>query len=556
MLLALLIVPFVAAGLMMLASGRDVTAALRLSLSLAGVILLGSLYLAVGPDVSLKHAWFSLPSSGAETFFALEWDGLSRWLVVLVTALTPIALLGGRGACGDRLREFAAGIFMIQGCLIGAFLAADLVLFYLFFEAMLIPTAILVALFGDADRRQAIMRFVLYTMAGSALFLVAIWYMVAQIGTSYLPDMIAQRDMLPVESLPWLFVAVCFAFVVKTPLYPFHSWQVPIYGTCPAGIAVLVAGVMAKLGPYGFLRIVLPLFPEHSQQYQWAFIILGLIGVVGGAAMALVQSDLKKILAYSSLSHLGLMIIGVFAFDQAAASGAVLQMIAHGLVAAALFLLVGGLEQRTGSRQIQDFGGIAQQAPLMAVIMVATALAAVALPGTAAFAGEFLLLAGTYNGLSTALSGTQLVIVFILAGSGLILGAGYTLRVIQRVTYGPLGAHKIDDVNRVEGVALGGLLAASLFLGIRPGVVLDHTEGLIPESMIEQVAEIAHHSPDEHQSDNESDEQPQKEDTSTDPHNEHAHMESESVLMTAVVTKDSGSRRSNVNSDFLTVSTH
>lgn len=469
LLSSVVIAPFLAALLVALGSGRDRIAALRLGLVLSGGLAALGGSLALAPASSLQLAWFDLPGTQATLNWSLQADGISAWLVALVLGLGPVAILAASRSCGDRLRLFIAAILAVQGCLVGAFLAADLVLFYIFFEASLLPMLAIIGSFGDpVDRRRATLQFLIYTMAGSALFLVAIWYLVAATGTSSVAELPAAVAGLSAEARLCCFVAFCLAFAVKTPLVPFHGWQAPVYSACPPAGAVLLAGAMAKLGTFGFLRYVLPIFPVESAAWASVFITLGLIGVVGGALIALVQSDLKRLLAFSSLSHLGLIVVGIFSFQTAGLSGAVVQMVAHGLAAAALFVLIGSLEERFGSARLEDFGGLAGRWPALAVLLVLAALAAVALPGTAGFVGEIMLLQGTFMGLTERLGTTSGVLLTLVAGLALIFGAAYVLRLVQRVLYGPATREdsQAADLRRSEWWALAPVIGASLLLGL------------------------------------------------------------------------------------------
>jgi NADH-quinone oxidoreductase subunit M len=259
-----------------------------------------------------------------------------------------------------------------------------------------------------------------------------------------------------------MFIAFALAFAVKVPLVPFHSWQARTYAEAPAGAAVLLAGAMAKIGVYGFLRIVIPMFPGLSAEYADVFVVLGLIGVVGGALVAMAQDDIKRMIAFSSLSHLSLVMVGIFSFHQAALSGVTVQLVAHGLSVAALFLLVGYMEARSSCRGLDDFGGLADRTPIFAVLFVITGLASAALPGTANFIGEFLILFGTYAGLG--------LVVGLLAGLSVILGAVYILRVVQRWLYGKRhpSLDRLAVLSASEAMAVVPLLLASFFFGFYP----------------------------------------------------------------------------------------
>ena len=474
MLYALLIAPILAAVLTAVASGRDGESSFRLGLVLAiGCALLGLPLVTCMPVLDASMPWFTLWGTNATVHVHLASDGLSGWLIQLVTWLTPVAILGSRHLVGDRMREFVTSLLVMEGLMIGALLSRDLVLFYLFFEAMLVPMVVLIAVFGGAERRSASMWFFLYTMLGSVFMLVGIWWLAWKIGSTELARIITDlpglRDSgeLSATGDCWLFAAFALAFAVKVPLVPFHSWQARTYAEAPAGAAVLLAGAMAKIGVYGFLRIVIPMFPGLCVEYADVFVFLGLIGVVGGALVAMAQDDIKRMIAFSSLSHLSLVMVGIFSFHQAASAGVTVQMVAHGLSVAALFLLVGYMEARSSSRGLDDFGGLANRTPIFAVLFVITGLASAALPGTANFVGEFMLLFGTYAGLGFTIA--------FLAGLSVILGAVYILRVVQRWLYGKRhpSLDRLADLNASEAMAVVPLLLASFFFGFYPKPIND-----------------------------------------------------------------------------------
>jgi len=355
------------------------------------------------------------------------------------------------------------------------------VVFYMFFEAMLVPMLVLIALFGGAERRSASLWFFLYTMFGSIFMLVAIWWLAWKTGSTELARIIVDlpglkaSGQLTAAGECWLFAAFALAFAVKVPLVPFHSWQAKTYSETPAGGAVLLAGVMAKIGVYGFLRFVLPMFPGLCAEYAHVFVWLGLIGVVGGALVAMAQDDVKRMIAYSSLSHLSLVMVGIFSFHQAALAGVPVQMVAHGLSVAALFLLVGYLEARSSSRGIDDFGGLADRTPIFAVLFVITALASAALPGTANFIGEFMLLFGSFLGLGFT--------VALIAGLSVILTAVYLLRLVQRWLYGKRhpSLDRLPDLGAGEILAVVPLLLASFFFGFYPKPINDQSVPVVVE---------------------------------------------------------------------------
>lgn len=469
LLYALLAAPILAALLTVFASGKDGESSFRLGLVLSLLIaLLGLPLVTCMPVLDASLPWFTLWGTNATVHLHLASDGLSAWLIQLVTWLTPIAILGSRKLVGDRMRDFAVAVLAMEALMIGALLSRDLVVFYLFFEAMLVPMLVLIAVFGGAERRSASLWFFLYTMFGSIFMLVGIWWLAWKTGSTELARVIADlpglraSGQLSADGELWLFLAFVLAFAVKVPLVPFHSWQAKTYSETPAGGAVLLAGAMAKIGVYGFLRFVLPLFPALSAQYADVFVVLGLIGVVGGALVAMAQDDIKRMIAFSSLSHLSLVMVGIFSFHQAALAGVTVQMVAHGLSVAAMFLLVGFLEARSSSRGLDDFGGLADRTPIFAVLFVITALASAALPGTANFVGEFMLLFGSYLGLGFA--------VAVVAGLSVILGAIYLLRVVQRWLYGKRhpSLDRLPDLGVSEVMAVVPLLLASFAFGFYP----------------------------------------------------------------------------------------
>lgn len=474
LLLALILAPIAAAVVAAFAHGKDADqgagdAVHRLGLFLAFAIAALATPLALGHGGSFDRVWFALPGSDAVIHLKLGTDGVTAWMVQLIAWLTPFAILGGRGVAGGRMREYVAAIFACEAMMLGAVLARDLVLFYVCYEAMLVPMLVLISVFGGPERRQAALWFILMTMLGSAPLLVAIWFIAAKLGTTDLATAIIglRSGAIDADAQTWLFWAFALAFAVKVPLVPLHAWQARTYSEVPGGAAVLLAGAMAKLGIYGFLMFVLPMFPEQSSQHAQLFIILGVIGAVGGAVVALAQDDAKRMLAYSSLSHLGLVVTGIFTFQQAALDGAMVQIVAHGLSVAALFLLVGAIEERTRSPYLDDHGGFATRAPLFSVLFVISALAAAGLPGTANFAGEFLLLLGAWQSAPW---------IAAVAGLSVVLGAAYLLTLVQKWCFGtaPEGRAEVSDLTTREVLAVVPLLAASIWLGFQPGVISSH----------------------------------------------------------------------------------
>lgn len=473
-LLALLAAPLVAATLTFFASDKDGESANRLGILLSLVVAALALPLVCClPDAAVSLPWFTLWGTGATIHLSFASDGLSAWLVQLAAWLTPVALIGARRQVQAHMREFVACLLLCEAFIIGALLARDLVVFYLCYEAMLAPMLVIIALLGGDDRRTTALWFFLYTMAGSVFMLVGIWWLAAVLQTTDLAQVVsglaqpqgevAQRLLTP-AARGWLFLGFVLAFAVKVPLVPVHAWQARTYAETPGAAVVILGGVMSKLGIYGFLRFVLPMFPEQCAQHAGLFTILALVAVVGGALVAIVQDDAKRMLAYSSLSHLGLVMAGVFTFNPVAQQGAAVQMVAHGLAVAALFLLVGAIEARTGRYGLEDFGALAKRAPLFAVLFTIAALASAGLPGTVNFVGEFTLLVGLWQ------ASPWLAAV---AGLSVILGAVYLLILLQKWLYGDErpGSPAVADLAPAEVMAVLPPLIAAIVLGFHPAPV-------------------------------------------------------------------------------------
>jgi NADH-quinone oxidoreductase subunit M len=476
MLYLLIAAPFAAALIAAIAGGKDSDGNFRLGLALSLAIAALGLPLVVPGLVSAQTlapvapAWFTLWGTGAQVHLSLANDGLTGWLVQLVTWLTPIAIMGSRRQIGSRMREFVVCVLAMEALMIGALLARDLVVFYVCYEGMLIPMVVIIALFGGIERRTAALWFFLYTMLASIFMLVAIWYIASKMHSTELREIVdGLAFVISPQAQELLFWGFAIAFAVKVPLPPLHGWQPRTYAETPGAAMVLLAGAMAKLGVYGFLRFVLPIFPAQCAEHAHLFIILGTIATVGGALVAIAQDDAKRMLAYSSLSHLGLVMVGIFTFSPLALNGAAVQMVAHGFSVGALFLLVGYLEARAQAVGIDDFGGLAEKTPVLAVLFVIAALASAGLPGTANFIGEFELLFGTYRGAG--------LVVATLVGIPVILVVVYLLILVQRWFYGAARGHsgqapeQMTDVTPAEGIAVAVLLAASFFFGFYPAPI-------------------------------------------------------------------------------------
>ena len=396
-------------------------------------------------------------------------DGISLFLVLLTTLLTMLAVLASWGFVAERERSYYFWLLLLEtGCL-GVFLALDTVLFYAFWEAMLLPMYFLIGQWGSERRAYAALKFFLYTMAGSALMLVAIIVLYFA-GGSF--NLLALYDgpALPPDLQTWLFLAFALAFAIKVPLFPFHTWLPDAHVQAPVAGSVLLAGVLLKMGAYGFLRFCLPLFPEAAVSFAPLLVVLSLIGIIYGALVALSQRDIKSLVAYSSVSHLGLVVLGIFVFNEQGLMGSVLQMINHGLSTGALFLLVGMLYARRHTRLIAAFGGLWKRMPRFGFFLLIATLSSIGLPGLNGFVGEFTILVG-------AVRANPLYAVF--ATSGIVLGAWYMLTLVRRVMHGPLedpANQELLDLSTREVLVLVPIVILIFAIGIFPGLLLDRME--------------------------------------------------------------------------------
>jgi NADH-quinone oxidoreductase subunit M len=387
-------------------------------------------------------------------------DGLSLWLVILSTFLTPLALLGSWASIATRVREFVVFMLLLEAGMIGVFVAQDLFLFYVFWEAMLIPMYFLIGIWGHDRRIYAAVKFFLYTFAGSVLMLVAFLFLYTRAGlnTFSIPELVAA----PVEPAlqVWLFLACALAFAIKVPMFPFHTWLPDAHVEAPTAGSVILAGVLLKMGGYGFLRIAIPLFPNAAMQFAPLIGLLAVIGIVYGALVSLVQPDLKKLVAYSSVSHLGFVMLGIAAFTTTGLVGSVYQMLNHGISTGALFFLVGFLYDRRHTRLISEFGGLRAIMPWYFAVFLLVSLSSIAVPGFNGFVGEFLILMGSWP------FSPWMVVV---ASLGVILAAGYVLWMVKRVFYGETTNPKnqgLADLTAREALVLVPLVVLALFMGV------------------------------------------------------------------------------------------
>ncbi len=392
--------------------------------------------------------------------WALGIDGFALLLIELSLFLMPICILASWKAIQERVPEYMALFLLTEVLMIGTFAAQDLLLFYIFFEGGLIPMYLIIGVWGGANRIYASYKFFLYTLLGSVLMLIAMLYMIVTSGTSSIPELMAYN--FPVGVQTWLWLAFFASFAVKMPMWPVHTWLPDAHVQAPTAGSVILAGVLLKLGGYGFLRFSLPMFPEASAQLTWLVFTLSAIAVIYTSLVALVQSDMKKLIAYSSVAHMAIVTIGLFAFNQQGIEGAMIVMLSHGLVSGALFLCVGVIYDRLHTREIDRYGGLAQNMPRYATLFLLFTMASIGLPGTSGFVGEFLSLAGTYQ-ISTWAA--------LLCTTGIILGAAYMLYLYRRIAFGPLTKDDVKampDLSIREIALLAPIAAVTLWMGVYP----------------------------------------------------------------------------------------
>ncbi len=459
-------------GLALFALGRDDQAAsVRWMALLAAVAsFLVTLPLVSGFDTGTAAMQFQENVKWIARFnvrYHLGVDGLSLWFVPLTAFITVIVVISAWEVIQQRVNQYMGAFLILSGLMIGVFCALDGLLFYVFFEATLIPMYIIIGVWGGPNRVYAAFKFFLYTLAGSLLMLIALIYLYYKSGGSF--DILTWHKMpLPAGAQSWLFLAFLLAFAVKVPMWPVHTWLPDAHVEAPTGGSVVLAAIMLKLGAYGFLRFSLPITPDASHQWAWLIVTLSLIAVLYIGLVALVQQDMKKLVAYSSIAHMGFVTLGFFIFDAAgkgnelAVSGGIMQMISHGFISGAMFLCIGVLYDRVHSREIAAYGGVVNTMPKFAAFAVLFAMANCGLPGTSGFVGEWMVILGVtkVNFWLAALAATTLV-----------FGAAYTLWMVKRVYFGAIANDNVKgltDINPREFVMLGLLAIAVLWMGLYP----------------------------------------------------------------------------------------
>ena len=457
--------PILAGGLL-LAFGRDDRAgAVRWAALIASIVsFVVTIPLLTGFDNGTaalqfveRHHWIDR----FNVFYQLGVDGLSVWFVLLTAFITVIVVVAAWKVINERVNQYMGAFLILSGLLVGVFAASDGLLFYVFFEATLIPMYLIIGIWGGPRRVYAAFKFFLYTLAGSLLMLVALIYLYYKSGGSF--DIAAwHRLPLSMEAQVLLFFAFFFAFAVKVPMWPVHTWLPDAHVEAPTGGSVVLAAIMLKLGAYGFIRFSLPIAPDASHKWAWLMIALSLIAVVYIGLVALVQTDMKKLVAYSSIAHMGFVTLGFFIFSELGLSGGIVQMVSHGFVSGAMFLCIGVLYDRVHSRDIAAYGGVANTMPRFAAFAVLFAMANVGLPGTAGFVGEWMVILGAVK-FNFWIAG--------LAATTMIWGAGYTLWMVKRVYFGEVAndhVRTLADLDAREFAMLGVLAVAVLAMGLYP----------------------------------------------------------------------------------------
>ena len=475
----------IAFGVLLLALGREENAGTVRWIALAGALLsfLVTIPLITGFDAGTAAMQFQENLAWIERFnvrYHLGVDGISVWFVLLTAFITIIVVIAGWEVITERAHQYLGAFLILSGLMVGVFSAADGLLFYVFFEATLIPMYIIIGIWGGPRRVYAAFKFFLYTLLGSLLMLIALIYLYAKSGGSF-DIQTWHRLPLPLNAQALLFFAFFAAFSVKVPMWPVHTWLPDAHVEAPTGGSVVLAAIMLKLGAYGFLRFSMPIAPDASREYAWVIIALSLIAVVYIGLVAMVQTDMKKLVAYSSIAHMGFVTLGFFIFNELGISGGLVQMISHGFVSGAMFLSIGVLYDRVHSREIASYGGVVNTMPKFAAFALLFSMANCGLPGTAGFIGEWMVILGAvqYN-----------FWIGALAATALIFGAAYTLWMYKRVYFGDIGndhVRELTDLNAREFLMMAVLAVAVLAMGLYPKPFTDvmHTS---VDALIKHVA--------------------------------------------------------------------
>ena len=424
-------------------------------------------------------------------------DGISLWLVILTTFIMPIAMLSTWTAVEEKVKEYMICLLLLETGMLGAFISLDLFLFYIFWEVMLIPMYFIIGIWGGKNKIYAAVKFFIFTMVGSLLMLVALIFLYFKGTAAGITDfsLLHFFDLrLDLATQVWLFLAFALAFAIKVPMFPFHTWLPDAHTEAPTAGSVILAAILLKMGTYGYVRFAIPLFPDAAHKFAPLVATLSVIGIIYAALVAMVQEDVKKLVAYSSVAHLGFVMLGVFAFNVNGITGGMLQMLNHGVSTGALFLIVGFIYERRHTRLITDFGGLSKQMPIFATVFMIVTLSSIGLPGTNGFVGEFLVLIGAFE--------SELRWWTIVASSGVILSAVYMLWMFQRVMFGELDNPKnqvLKDLNAREITIMVPLIALIFIMGVYPNPFIEKMEPAIkklvsqarPASMAAQLPEAS-----------------------------------------------------------------
>ncbi|MGI9215726.1 MAG: NADH-quinone oxidoreductase subunit M [Hydrogenophaga sp.] len=478
-LLSLAIWMPIAFGVVLLALGRDEHAGAVRWIALVGAIVSLAVTVPLYAQFELGTAamQFVEKSLWIERFnihYHLGVDGISLWLVLLTAFITVIVVIAGWEVITERVNQYMGAFLILSGLMIGVFTSLDAMLFYVFFEATLIPMYLIIGIWGGPNKIYAAFKFFLYTLMGSLLMLVALIYLYVQSGGSF--DLATWHKLpLPGTAQTLLFFAFFAAFAVKVPMWPVHTWLPDVHVEAPTGGSAVLAAIMLKLGAYGFLRFSLPILPDASREWAWLIIGLSLVAVIYVGLVAMVQKDMKKLVAYSSVAHMGFVTLGFFVFSDLGVSGAIVQMIAHGFVSAAMFLSIGVLYDRVHSRNIADYGGVVNTMPKFAAFALLFTMANCGLPGTAGFVGEWMVILAAVKANFW---------IGLLAASALIFGAAYSLWMFKRVYLGEPGnqhVKELTDIGAREFLVMALLAAAVLYMGVYPKPFTDVMDASVAE---------------------------------------------------------------------------
>lgn len=510
--------PLVGALILMMVPAEHERVHRHLTMAFMSITFLVSLALITGfnpadGDYQLTSVYENVPwirSLGASYWVGI--DGISLWLVILTTFLGPFLVLASYKYITTRVKEFHLALLILQTSMLGAFVALDVLLFYMFWEIMLVPMYLIIGVWGSKQRIYAAVKLFLFTMVGSLLMLVAILYLYGKGGSESfaLADMMVTAQSLSLNEQRLLFAAFALAFLIKVPVFPLHTWLPDAHVQAPTAGSVVLAGILLKLGTYGLIRFGLPMFPDAVVEAAPYLAVLAVIGIVYGAMIAYVQSDAKKLIAYSSVSHLGFVVLGLAALTPQAMTGAVFQGLAHGITTSGLFLAIGILYERVHSRELADYGGLAKVMPRFAVLTMIIAMGSIGVPGLVGFVGEFLILLGSAQSLVLNFAGPTFIgpsgfgpelmalILVIVAATGVILGALYVLMMLQRIFFGPVthdANRGLQDLSTREMFVLVPIAFMTIFMGLQPLPFLksiepavERTYALITENVSEEHA--------------------------------------------------------------------